>query len=76
LRTVGSNACTDLVERLDRQSTGIGVGLEHQRRNRTDQHGLGNTFGAVTPDVASDFSAAGRMTDQGNTVQVKLFDQL
>ena len=63
------------VERVDRQAAGIGVRLEHQRRHRAYQHGLGDAIGAVAPDVAGDLSAASRVADQGCAVQVQRFDE-
>jgi hypothetical protein len=40
LRAIGEQLGADLVERLDRESGGSGVGLEQARRHRADQHYL------------------------------------
>ena len=70
-----SDAGADLVERLDRQAAGIGRRLQHQRRHRADQHGLGHAFRAVAADVASDFAAAGGVADVDRVLQVERFDE-
>jgi hypothetical protein len=63
LRSVGEDAAANTVEDIDRQAAGVGVRLQHQRRRRADQHGLGDAFRAVAADVAGDLTAACRMTD-------------
>ena len=35
-------ACWEIVEHVDRQAAGVGRRLHHDRRNRSDQHQLGN----------------------------------
>ncbi len=75
LRAVGPHAGTDLVERLHRQAAGIGGRLQHQRRYRADEDGLGDTFGAVAPDVARDLTATGRVADMDRVLQVERFGQ-
>ena len=76
LRTVSSNTGADAVEHLYRRAAGIGVRLEHQRRHRAQQHGLGDALGAVAADVAGNLTAAGRMADQGDALQIERFDEL
>ena len=71
-----SNACTDVIERLDRQSTGIGFGLEHQRRNRTDQYDLGDMLSTMAPDVAGNLGAAGGEANEEGPLQIELLDEL
>ena len=71
LRAIGGDAGADLVEHLDRQAAGIGRRLQHQRRDRADQHGLGDRAGAVAADVAGDFAAAGRVADVDRVSQVE-----
>ena len=75
LRAVGEDAGADLVEHLDRQAAGIGGRLQHQRRHRADQHGLGHAFRAVATDIAGDFAAAGGVADVDRVLQVERFDQ-
>ena len=75
LRAVGEHAGAELVERLHRQAAGIGGRLQHQRRHRADQHGLGDTLRAVAADVAGDFAAAGGVADVDRVLQVERFDQ-
>ena len=62
-----------LVERLHRQSAGIGRGLEHQRRHRADEHSHGDAFRSVTADVAGHFAAAGGVADVDRALQIELF---
>ena len=75
LRAVGQDGGADLVEDLDRQAAGIGGRLQHQRRDRADQHGLGDALRAVAADVAGDFAAAGGVADVDRVLQVERLDQ-
>lgn len=75
LRAVGEDAGADPVERLHRQAAGIGGRLQHQRRHRADQHGLGDTFRAVAADIAGHFAAARGVTDMDRVPQVERFDE-
>jgi hypothetical protein len=69
------HAGADAVEHLDRRAAGIGRRLQHQRRHRADQHGLGDALGAVAADIARDFAAAGGVADMDRVFQVEFFDQ-
>jgi hypothetical protein len=75
LRAVGEHAGADLIERVDRQPDGIGGRLQHQRRHRADEHGLGHTFGAVAADIAGDFAAAHGVPDMDRVLQGELFHE-
>jgi len=55
---------------------GVGVCLEHQRRHRGHQHGLGDPGAAVAAEVAGVLPAAGGVPDQHRVVQVEGFDQV
>ncbi len=74
LRAVRGDPGADLVERLDGQAARIGLRLEHQRRHRAHQHGLGQARGAVTTDVAGHL-AAGGMAHQHRVSQIERFDE-
>ena len=76
LGAVGEDASADLVECLQRQAAGIGRRLQHQRRHRGDQHGLGHPFGAVTADIAGDFAAAGGVANVDHVLQVERLNKL
>src|SRR5258708_4752625 len=76
LCAIGEDCCTNLVEGIHRQATGIGWGLQHQRRHRADEPGLGDTLCAVATDIAGDFSAAGRVPYMDRVFEVEPFDQL
>jgi len=76
LRTIRGDASADSIEHIHCQAAGIGARLEHQGRYRTHQHDLGNTFGAMAPNVTGDFSAARGMADQDSAVQVEGFDEI
>jgi hypothetical protein len=54
----------------------IGLGLQHRRRYRADQHGLRHSAFAVTANVASHLAAAGRMSDVDGVVQVEVCGQV
>jgi hypothetical protein len=66
----------DGVEGLDRGALGVGVGLEHQRRDRADEHGLGHPAGAVAAHIPGDLAPAGGVADQDHLVQVEGVDEL
>ena len=76
LRAIGLDAGSQLIEHLDRQAAGIGGGLQHERRDRTDEHGFGDALGAVAADVAGDFAAAGGMADMDGALEAKRVHQL
>ena len=65
-----------LVKHFDWRPDGVGRCLQHERRNRANQHGLGNALGSMTPDVARDFAAASRMTNMDGILQVECRDEL
>ena len=69
-----AGAFAEAVEDLDRQAAGVGVGLQHQRRDGADQHRLGDPAGAVTGDVAGDLAAAGGVADVDGVAQVEVLD--
>ena len=75
LRAVGEDAGAETVEDLHRQAPGIILGLQHERRHRADQHGLGHPLGAVAADIAGNFTAAGGMPDVNRLVQFERLDQ-
>ena len=74
LGAVEGGAFTEAVEHLDRQAAGIGVGLQHQRRHRADEHRLGHTTRSVLGDVAGDLAASGRVADVDGVAQVEMID--
>ena len=75
LRGVGGEVGPEPVEDLDRQAVGVGGRLEHQRRYRAHQHGLGDPCGAVAAYVAGHLPAAGRVADHDGVVQVELLEE-
>ena len=62
-------------ERLHRQAAGIRLRFEHQRRDRSDQHSLGDAVGAMAADVAGDFAAPSGMAHVDRFLQVERPDQ-
>ena len=76
LRAVGMEALTDAIEHLHRHTTGVRAGLQHQRRDRSDEHRLRHPLCSVAANVAGDFAAAHRVTDEDRVFQIKLVDQL
>ena len=76
LRAIGLDAGSQLIEHLDRQAAGIGGGFQHERRDRTDEHGFGDALGAVAADVAGDFAAAGGMADMDRVLESQRRHQL
>ena len=65
---------TQAVEKLDRQTLGIGGGLQHERWHCGDQHGLGDSARSVAADVARDFSASGGVANHRDLLEIKGFD--
>ncbi len=74
LRPVGGQRLAEAVEYFDRRAAGVLFGLEHQRRNGGDQHGLGDAALrlAVLCDIARHFAAARRMADMDGILQVEM----
>jgi hypothetical protein len=75
LRTIGLHARAQLVEHRDGQARRISRGLQHQRWDSADHHGLGDAAGAVAADVARHLAAAGRMADMDRVPQAQSLDQ-
>jgi hypothetical protein len=73
---VGQLAGAQAVEHLARQAARIGLGLEHQRRHRRDQAGLGDACGAVAADITRHFAAARRKAEQHRVPDVQVVEQL
>jgi hypothetical protein len=74
LRPVASDAGADAIEHFNRQTFRIGLGLEHERRNRSNENRLGDPSGSVPADVASNLAAAGGVTHQRGVLEVKRLD--
>ena len=76
LRPVVEGAGADAVEYFDWQTARIGIRFEHQRRDRAQQHSLGDPPRAVPADIARYFPAARGMTDKDDVLQIQRFDEL
>src|SRR6202048_2762115 len=76
LRTVGDDAGAKAVKHRDRQAARVGGRLQHQRRYRGDQHGLGYALRAVAANIAGDFTTARRVADMDGILEVELLDEL
>src|SRR5262249_26630551 len=63
LRPIVGELLAQAIEYLDRQTTGIGSGLQHDRRDGADQHQLRypTLWLTVPGDIARGLPAAGRM---------------
>ena len=59
LGPVGGELGLEVVEHALGQAAGVGVGLHHQRRHRTDQYRFRHTTLTVSRDVVHDLAAAG-----------------
>jgi len=71
-RAVGRDLYLESVEYVLGEAAGIGVGLHHQRRHRTDQDRLRHPALTVPGDVAHDLAAAGGVPDVDRVVQVEV----
>src|SRR5205814_9476596 len=61
---------------FDRKSDRVARGLQHDRRYRAEEYGLGEPTIAVVADVTRDLAAAHRVTDQDHVLEVELLDEL
>ena len=75
LGPVGGQLGLQVVEHALRQAAGVGVGLHHERRHRTDQHGLRDAALAVPGDVVHDLAATGGVSDVDGVVEVEMGGQ-
>jgi hypothetical protein len=75
LRAVVGQGLAEAVEYFDGRAAGIGLGLDHERGDGADQHGLGDPALrlAMAGDVAGDFAAAGGVADVDRILQVEMF---
>jgi hypothetical protein len=76
LGAVTLDALTQSFESVDRQSGGVRFRLQHQRRNRPDEHRLGHMAGAVSPDVTGDFAAARRVANMNRILETEFCCEL
>ena len=74
LRPVRSQRLSESVEHFDRRAAGVRFGLEHERGDGGDQHGLGHAALrlAVFRDIARYFATTCRMADVDRIFQVEL----
>ena len=61
-----------VVEHALRQALGVGVGLDHQRRHRTDQYRFRHAALTVSGDVVHDFAATGGVPDVDGVLQIEM----
>src|ERR1700679_3324431 len=76
LSPVFSQCFAEAVEHFDRCAARVLLGLDHERGNSGDQHGLGYAALrlAVLCDIASHFATTCRMTDMDRISQVEMLD--
>ena len=74
LRTVGRDASSDLIERLDRQTLGVRLGLEHQRRDGAEQHDLRHSGRSVAAHIPGHLASSCRVSDQYGVMEVESLD--
>jgi hypothetical protein len=56
------------------QAAGVGLGLHHERRHRTDEHRFGHPVLAVAGEVAHHLAPSGRVADVHGLVEVEVGD--
>ena len=71
-RPVGGQLGLQVVENALRQAAGIGAGLHHQRRHRTDQHRFRHTDLTVPGDVVHDFAATSGVPDMDGVPEIEM----
>src|SRR5580693_6747517 len=67
---VGGDLVLPSVEDGFGQAAGVGVGLQHQRRNRADQYRPGHPAFAVPGDIVRHLAAACRVADVNGVVEI------
>src|SRR5246127_919978 len=72
LRPVGGDLRLKSVEDVLRQAPRIGRRLNHERRHRADQYGLGNATFAVARDVTRDLAAPGGMSNMDGVLEIEV----
>ena len=65
----------DALEHLTVDALGIVVGLEQERRNRAEQHGLAHPRGAVLAEVTGDLPGAHREADEHDVLELEFLEQ-
>ena len=65
----------EIVEHALRQAAGVGVGLHHQRRHRTDQYRFRHPALTVPGDVAHDLAATGGMPNMDGVLEIEMGSQ-
>src|SRR4029453_5696673 len=72
LRAIGGELLAETVEHLDRQTARISGCLQHDWRDRADQHELGYPALAMPCGIVCCFSAPGRMADVYGISQIEM----
>ena len=65
----------EIVEHALRQAAGVGVGLHHERRHRTDQYRFRDAALTVSSDVVHDFAATGRVPNMDGVPEIEMGSQ-
>src|ERR1051326_5777383 len=76
LRSVFEHGRAETIKGSAWCALGIGFRLYHLRRVRADEHSLGHSAGAVTPDVTGDFPTACGVANQHYVLEVEMLDRL
>ena len=72
---VGGQLGLEIVEHALGEAAGVGVGLHHEWRDRTDEDRFGDPALAVPGDVVGHLTAAGRVADVDRVVEIEMFGQ-
>ena len=75
LGPVGGQLGLEVVEHALRQAAGVGVGLHHERRHRTDQYRFRHAALTVPGDVAHDLAATGGVPDVDGAGEIEMGSQ-
>ena len=76
LRAVFDQGRAIEVEGLDRHAIGVGVGLDHLRRDCANQDCLANALGAVPAHIMGNLAAARGVPDDHGVFEIEMLEQL
>lgn len=76
LCSILNHGLSEAVEDWRRNTFGVVLGLHHLRWIRADEHSFRNTASTMAPDVARNLSAAGRVANEHDVLEIEMLDKL
>src|SRR5258706_5865916 len=75
LRAIAGYPGPDAIEHFNRQATGVGRRLQHQRRYRRHQRSYGDPSRPMPAGIARDFTAACQMANHSDALKIERLHQ-